>query len=239
MPKTLRQGVNEVLKKARVLDAQGELSTIVDSARQMFIDTAIQSLNEVTDDLYSGPGLSKPRQLKEDTITLAASTQSYPLHSSLVRLRTEYDLIDETNSHVIVLLEENGYWQIIRGDLEQDDTGQPSFAAQSPIDNRLVMDRTPTGTAIGRVYKYRYDRDLEFDEGCDEFPFSNMVFRAVVPAAAELWKLHNQKDFSQGLFNASLARAKNLLRRTPTRTSYRAPRGSDNVTDPMNDATVS
>ena len=236
MAKTLLDGVNEVLKKARVLDAQGELSTLTDSARQMFIDTAIQSINEVLDDLYIGAGASKPNQMREATLTLVTNQQHYVLPSSMIRLRTDFDLIDETNSHIIYLLEDNGYNRIIRGDLEQDDTGQPSFAAQSPIDGRLVMDRKPNSVAAGRIYKYRYDRDLELSVATDSFPFNSATFRALVPAATEMWKLHNEREFSQGLFDASVARAKALLRKVPIRTSYRARRGGANITDPMNDS---
>lgn len=239
MAKNLLQGVNAVLKKARVLDAQGELSSITDSSRQMFIDTAIQSINEIVDDLYSGPGLSKPKQTKERSITLVSGTIEYPLPSNMDRLRTEFNLIDQTNNHIIYLLEEGGYWDIISGDIEQDDTGLPSRAAISPVNGRLRMDRTPTSSEDGRSYKYRYDADLELETATDTFPFSNVVFRAMVPAAAELWKLNNERDFSQGIFNASMARAKRLLRQVPERYSYRPRRGGGNITDPMNDSTLS
>jgi hypothetical protein len=235
MAKSLLNGVNAVLKKARVLDAQGELSSITDSARQMFIDTAIQALNESVDELYSAPGFSKPKQTKTRTLTLVNGTQEYPLPSTMDRLRTEYNLIDETNNHVIFLLEEGGYHDIIIGDIEADDTGLPSHAAISPINGRLRMDRTPTSSEDGRTYTYRYDTDLELETATDTFPFSNVVFRALVPAAAELWKLHNEQDFSNGLYRASMARAKRLLRQVPETYSYRARRGGGNITDPMHD----
>lgn len=240
MARTLLEGVNAVLKKARVLDAQGELSSLTDSARQMFIDTAIQALNEVVDDLYTGPGLSKPKQTKARTLTLVSGVNEYSLPSTLDRLRTEFNLIDETNNHVIYLLEEGGYWHMISGDLQQDDTGLPHQAAISPVNGRLRMDRTPTASEDGRQYRYRYDADLELETATDTFPFSNLVFRAMVPAAAELWKLHNEQDFAQGLFDASLARAKRALRMVPERNSYRPRRGGVNITDPLsNDTSLS
>lgn len=239
MAKSLLNGVNEVLKKVRALDSQGELSTLTDSARQMFIDTAVQSINEVIDELYLSAGFSKPKQLKESTITLAASTQVYGLNSDLLVLRREYNLIDETNNHVIEILGESGYHDIIIGDLEQDDTGQPNWAAIRPTDGRLYLDRVPTGTAIGRVYKYRYDREITLDDATDEMPFSDTVFRAVVPAASELWRFYNNQEFSQGLFDASVSRAAAALRRIPKRTSWNPNRGGSNVTDPMsNDETI-
>ncbi len=239
MAKTLLEGVNAVLKKARVLDAQGELASLTDSSRQMFIDTAIQSLNEIVDELYTGPGVSRPKQMKERTLTLVANVTEYALPSAMDRLRTEFNLIDESNNHTIYLLEEGGYWNIIVGDSEQDDTGLPSTAAISPVNGRLRMDRKPTSAEDGRAYKYRYDADTELESASDTFPFSNVVFRAMVPAATEKWKAHNERDFSQGEYNSSVARAKRMLRQVPERNTYRPRRGGGNISDPMNDSTVS
>ena len=230
--KTLLNGVNEVLKKTDVIDADGLFTTLTDSARQMFIDTAIQVINEFIDELYTGD-ISKPKQMRESTITLAASTKEYGLHSCLLMLRQEYHLIDETNNHTIYIQGEDGYHKIITGDMEQDDTGQPNFCALSPVNGRLVMDRTPTGDAIGRVYKYRYDRDLELTLATDCFPFNAAVFRAMVPGAAELWKFYERGEFSETIWNRSMSRAKKFLRLTPKRNSWLAPRGGGSVTDPM------
>ena len=101
------------------------------------------------------------------------------------------------------------------------------------------MDRAPTALENGNVYKYRFDRDTVLDKATDEFPFSDMVFRALIPAAAQLWKLNHQQEFAGALFNRSMARAARLLRKIPARTSWSAPRGGSNVTDPLNDATIS
>lgn len=239
MAKTLLNGVNGVLKKARALDSQGELSTLTDSARQMFIDTAIQAINEVTDELYTLADLSLPKQLKEATITLVTNQQAYALKSDLILLRREYHMIDEANSQTITILGEDGYWRIIQGDLQQDDTGLPHWAVIRPTDGRLFFDRKPDAASNGNVYKYRYDRDLEFDEACDVFPFSDMVFRAVVPAAAELYRFYQQQEFVKTVFDAAMGRAAALLRRVPKRTTWAPRRGGDNITDPMNDSPLS
>lgn len=230
----LLDGVNEVLKKTGVLDSDsGLLSSLTDSARQTFIDSAVQALNESMDELYSVTNISKPKQLKEATITLATNIRDYSLHSGLVLLRREYHLIDETNNHIIGIMDESGYWQIVRGDLEQDDTGLPAFCAISPVNGRLYFDRIPTANENGRVYKYRFDKDLELTAKNDEFPFTNAVFRALVPAAAQLWKLNHQKEFAGDIFRASMARASRLLRRQPANTSWAPRRISHNMTDPM------
>lgn len=230
---TLLNGVNEVLKKTDVLDDGALLTSLTDSARQNFIDSAVQALNESLDELYADLPVSKPKQLKESTIILVDGIKDYALHSQLVTLRREYDLIDETNSHIIHILGESGYWQIIQGDLEQDDTGLPSFCAISPVNGRLYMDRAPTSTDAGRVYKYRFDKDLELTDKDDEFPFTNAVFRALVPAAAQLWKLNHQQEFAGEIFRGSLGRARKLLSRLPARHSWKPTRIVGNSTDPF------
>ena len=238
--KTLLNGVNEVLKKAKVLDADaGLLTSLTESAKQMYIDSAVQALNEALDELYSVTAISKPNQLKEGTITLVTSTKAYALATDMIMLRPEYHLIDETNNHQIEILDENGYWQIIEGDFQQNDTGLPAMAAIRPTDGKLVFERTPTSVENGRVYKYRYDKEMELDTAADEFPFNNTVFRALIPAATELWKLHHQQEFIERLYNNGMARAARALRALPARTSWDAPRSSGNITDPFDAAPVS
>lgn len=232
--KTLLNGVNEVLKKTDLLDSDvGALTSLTDSARQTFIDSAIQAINESMDILYSTADISKPKQLKESTITLVTDIKEYGLHSCLILLRREYHLIDETNNHIITIMDENGYWQTVFGDLDQDDTGLPSYCAISPITARLVMDRTPTAAENGKVYKYRFDQDLELIDKDDEFPFNNAVFRALIPAAAELFKVQHHQEFLKPIYDASMARAARYLRGVSPRTSWAPRQGSVSSTDPM------
>ena len=234
MAKSLLNGVNEVLKKVDILEGDtGLLTSLTDSARQTFIDTAVQSLNEVVDELYSVMEKPKPNQLAEATITLVTNDQDYALATDLITLLTDFDLIDTTNNHVIAILDdEDAYRQLILTDLNQDDTGLPSVAAIRPTDGELYMDRKPTASENGRIYNYRYNKELELVLAADTFPFGNAVFRAVVPAAAELWKLLRHKEFSQGLFDASIGRAARLITKTPIRSSWR-PGQSENATDPL------
>ena len=226
MAKNLLDGVNEVLIKVDIIEGDtGRLTSLTDSARQVFIDTAIQSLNEVTDDLYSIIDKPRPQQLGEATITLVTDDQDYALATDLVTLLPQFGLINTPNNHVIGILDEpDAYRQLILTDLDQDDTGLPSRAAIRPTDGELWMDRKPTSVENGRVYHYRYNKELELSVAADTFPFGNTVFRAVVPAAAELWKLHRHKEFSQGLFDASLGRAARLITMTPMRSSYQPGR---------------
>lgn len=230
---TLLEGVNEVLKKADVLDASGELTSLTDSARQSYVDMAVQSLNEAVDHLYSLAEIPKPTSLGEATITLATDDRDYALDANLIVLRRDYHLIDETNNHTIFILGEDGYRQIILGDLEQDDTGLPSSAAIRPTDGELFMDRIPTSNENGRIYKYRFEKDLELTTAASTFPFSATVFRAIVPAAAELWRFYRHNEFNQGLFDSSMARAARYLLRLPTRNTWMPGAPQKNLTDPF------
>jgi len=238
MAKQLIDGVNEILKKVDILEGDtGLLTTLTDSARQVFIDTAIQSLNEVLDELYSISVRSKPQQLRSATVTLTTSVTAN-LDANIVTLRKEYHLVDRSNNHIIYILDDtdDGYRSLILGDLEQDDTGLPSYAAIDPTGvNRIRFDRKPTASESGRIYTYHFDTDLELTLAADAFPFSNTVFRAVVPAAAELWKLHRHQEFSQGIFNASMGRASRLFTMTPISDSYRPGHNVHNLTDPVSE----
>lgn len=234
MAKTLLDGVNEVLKRAQVLDSDaGLLTTLQVDAQQTFIDLAIQVLNEIVDELYSIAQVSKPHQLAEDTITLADGDRDYELATDLVVLRREFLLIDESNNHHISILGSDGYRELVHMDLNQDDTGLPHVAAIRPTDGQLFMDRAPTSNEAGRIYKYRYDKELELVSATDEFPFGNTVFRAIIPAAAEMWKLNQHREFNDALLRSSFGRASRLFSQLPPRDSWGSEEVPRNNTDPM------
>ena len=156
------------------------------------------------------------------------------MQSDLVTLLTDFGLVDATNNHVIAINDdEDAYRQLVLGDLDQDDTGLPSVAAIRPTDGQLWMNRAPTSVENGRVYKYRYNKELELVLAADTFPFGNAVFRAVVPAAAEIWKRLRRKEFDDAMFAASMGRAARLLTQVPVRDSYRPGYGSMMSTDPL------
>lgn len=236
MPKTLVEGVNDLLVKVGVLDNDTLLATLTDPARQTYIDSAIQSLNETLDRLFALPQMpTRPNQISERTIVLTTGDQDYELHESLVRLLPEFGLVDEENNHVISILDDpDAYRRMVIGDLEQDDTGQPSIACIRPTDGQLWLDRAPTADYDGREYKYRFERDQGLSAATDEFPFTDPVYRGVVLAAAELWKKENKNSFSGPLYNAALAQAAGRLTRTPARRKWLdKDRRSGNPTDPF------
>ena len=216
--KTLLNASNEILKRTQIIAGDsGELSSLTDSARQHFIDVCVQVVNEGIDELYTATSKSKPQEQAESSIALVASTRSYSLASDLIQLR--WPLIDKTNSQFIFQYP-GGYNQILIDDLEQDDTGLPHYAAISPVNGQLYLDRIPTSVEAGRAYTYQYDKDLVMDAAADTMPFSDATFRAMVPAWVQLWKRELRNEFDGDLFKQSIGRASRIFIQVQPRKSY-------------------
>lgn len=231
MAKTLLNGVNEVLKRTQTTSSSNEFTTLTSSGKQVYIDIAVQILNEVTWQLYEEAGLPVPQELATDSITLVADDRDYALASDLVQLR--YPLIDQTNGDRIYEYP-GGYMQMIEDqDIPSNYTGEPQLAAIDPIDGELYLDRIPTATEAGNVYTYWYDKNITLSDASDTFPFPDPVFYAVVPAAAALWKWEVQNVFNQGLFKANFGRAARLLSQKPMRDGWLPTRRvNEELTDP-------
>jgi len=192
---TLLQGVNEVLKKVSVIQGDtGALTTLSDSARQVFIDLAVQSWNEAVDQLYSISNQPKPQELAKGSITLATDDRDYAIASDIVQLH--WPLLDETNGRQIHEYP-GGYMAMIREQqFPSSYTGLPYLGAIDPVDGELYLNSIPTATENGLVYQYWYDKDLSLSLATDTFPFSGAVFRAMVPVVADLWKLEREHEFN-------------------------------------------
>lgn len=222
MAKTLLDGVNEVLKRNQeIAGDSGSLTTLTDSARQHYVDVAVQVWNEGIEELYSRTNLAFPNEQAENTITLVTGTRAYALQTDLVQMR--WPMIDKTNNQYI--FEYRGTYQdLLVLDPEQDDTGLPLVGVIRPTDGLLHLDRDPTAADNGKIYTYQYDKDVSLSVAASAMPFSDAVFRAMVPVVAQLWKRDIKKDFDTGIFGASLGRAGRLLTQKQPETSWN-PRG--------------
>lgn len=222
MAKTLLNGCNEILKRVGLIAGDaGALTTITDSARQPAIDTAIQVINEAISELYTVSEKPMPSEQVEATVTLATGTRAYTLATALVQMR--WPMIDKTNTQFIYRYP-GTYNDMLLNDPEQDDTGLPMYGTIRPTDGKLFLDRAPTSVENGRVYTYQYDKDLVLDEAADTMPFSDAVFRSMVPVWVQLWKRDKRKEFDQGIFSASIGAASRMLTQQQPRNSY-SPRG--------------
>lgn len=235
MAKTLLNGVNEVLKKAGLIDSDvGVLTSLSDSGRQSYIDTAVQALNECVDQLYAEAQMSKPNVLTTSLIVMNAGTQSNGAQTNVVRYRPEFHLVDRTNSHIIFFdMSEDAYAKLILADLEQDDTGLPSYAVVSPINGDIVWNITPSAEYHNRQYRYYYDKELELTAASDTFPFKDIVFRMLVNAAYERFTYMDRKEFNVGFYNYHMSLAAKYLRQVPPRQSWNKSTTGVNPTDPM------
>lgn len=219
MAKTLLNSVNEILTRAGVIAGDaGELASLTDSARQNYIDVAVQVVNEGIDELYSSTPYPLPKELKEGTVTMATGDRSYALASDIVQMR--FPLIDKTNNQYIHEFP-GGYQGMLILDPEQDDEGLPLYGVVSPVDGELFLDRAPDASLNGRVYTYQYDKDLVLSVAADTVPFTDAVFRAMVPAWVNLWKRDQRNSFDAALFKGQIGRAARLLPQRPMRSSWR------------------
>lgn len=220
MAKTLIDGVNEVLKRVGMIAGDGPvLTTLTDSARQRNIDITVQAWNEAIDELYSVGEIPLPNEQAESTITLVEGDRDYALASDLVQLR--WPMIDKTNNQYITeFTGDDPYNALLIFDPEQDNTGLPHWGAIRPTDGQLYLDRSPTSEEAGRVYTYQYDKDTMLDEAADTMPFADAVFRAMVPAVAQLYRRDMQNDFDAGIFGFSMGRAARLLTRQQMKSSW-------------------
>lgn len=224
MSKTLLDAVNEVFKRVNNIAGDANaLTTLTDSARQHPIDITIQVVNEGIDELYSHSHLSLPNEQAQATITLVAAQQSYPLASNLVRLH--FPLIDKTNTEFIWKYP-GDYNDLLLLDPEDDDTGLPWWGVISPVNSQLYMNVIPTSIEAGRVYTYQYEKDLAMSLATDTVPFNNEVFRAMVPAWAQLYKREMKNEFDTDLYQQAIGRAAYMLSQTEPRTTY-SPRGGE------------
>lgn len=231
MSHTLLNGVNDVLTRVHIVAGDATLSSLTDSSKQNAIDVTVQMWNEAIDELYSTARLPKPTQLGETTITLATSTRNYVLPTDLLRVR--WPLLDETNGRYIVEYPD-GYMQMISDQpFPANYTGVPFNATVRPTDGELYLDRSPTSKENGLVYKLRYDKELVLSLATDTFPFKDVVYRAMVPAVAQLFNGERKGKFDEAVFNASIGRASRYLIETQPRGVWAPYRISMNITDPM------
>ena len=230
---TLLNCVNEVLKRVQVIQGDsGLLTSLTDPGRQVFIDLAVQVWNELIEDLYSQSNIPMPNELAENTITLVTSDRDYALQTDLVQLH--FPLIDETNGQYITEYP-GGYMQMVEDqNFPSNYTGLANYAAIRPTDGELYLDRIPTANENGLVYKYRYDKDVSMSLAADTVPFTDAVFRALVPAAAEMWKIEQHNKFSQEIYEKAFGKASTLLTQVEIRDSWLPLTTSHQNTDPMN-----
>lgn len=218
MAKTLLNGVNEVLTRTSIVNSNNLLTSLDNSPKQIFIDLAVQCWNESVDHIFSKADQLIPRQAEEDQITLKTDIRTYSLPSDLIQLRWPFHNEEEG----LYIYEYQGGYDELRNVLVQPDnyTGQPNTGAIDPIDGDLYIDRIPTSSEDGYVYKFRYWRDTVLERSTDRFPFDDGVFRAMVPTVAELWRYYRHNKYGDGMATVNFSRAIRMIKKQPRKTAY-------------------
>lgn len=195
MPKTLLDGVNDVLKKVGfVAGDSGELTTLTDSARQIEIDICVANWNTAIEELFDLTSQPRANEYSTTDITLVASDRDYQLPNDLLLLR--WPLIDRTNGYEIFEYP-GGYEALVRDQkIPSNYTGRPQYGAVRPSDGELYFDRIPGSSDAGLVFEARYDADVSMSAATSTMPFSDAVYRAMVDVVAEEWRdeRRNKKD---------------------------------------------
>ena len=205
MSKTLLNGVNDMLTRVGIVDANGTLSSLTNAGKQLFIDLSVQVWNETVDEVCNMMGIPHIAETGSSTITLVTSTREYALPSNLVQIR--WPLIDQTNGRYID--EYPGGYQQMRVDqqIPADWTGMPYYAVINPTTGYLRMETAPESTENGNAYDLFYDKDLVMDTYDDTFPFSDATYRALLPVVTEGWERRKRNDFDIEEYRKHLSRA--------------------------------
>ncbi len=216
---TLLDGVNEVLKRVSVVQSDtSTLSSLTQSGIQPYIDLAVQVWNEAVEELYTSIDKPMPKELTSSTITLVADDRDYSLASDLVQLH--WPLQDQTNGQFIYEFP-GGYLELLESQpVPADYTGIPQFGVIRPTDGEIYLDNIPTSSEAGNVYTYQYDKDVSLSSATDVFPFTDTVYRAMIPAVAQLWRSERDNSFNERVFDMSMGRAARTLSRQQPRESW-------------------
>lgn len=219
MAKTLLQGVNEVLKKCGIVSSSNQLSSLSDSGKQLYIDQAIQSINEVVRHLYLKCQMAQPNIVGTATLTLATGDRDYDLGITDMS-RILWPIIDEDNDYFI--WQYPGGWSALRQDkpLAADWQGRAEFAVIRPSDGQLLLDLTPTSAENGLTYTVSYEKDGIMSLAADTFPFEDSTFVDLVPAITEKFKEVRNSNPDYAVMRISLANAAKSLTQNYARTYW-------------------
>lgn len=218
MSKTLLDGINDLLDRVGILDANGALASLTNQGKQLYIDLGIQIWNETVDQVCNLMGEAHPGETGSSSITLLTDTREYDLPSDLIQIR--WPLIDQTNGHYI--WEYPGGYEQMRIDqqIPDDWDGLPYGGVINPTTGKLRMDRAPTSAENALVYNMLYDKDLVMDAAADVFPFSDATYRGVLPVVAEGWERRKRNDFDDTEYRRQLSRALAMANKVNRRTHW-------------------
>jgi hypothetical protein len=207
MAETLLSATNEVLKRVGLIQGDAaELTTLTDSPRQMDIDKIGQIWREVCR-LLQSMGVF-PSEVTEGSLTLATDTREYAIPSDFVQMSGEsYETRVMVNASNRFRMFEYRSPPGISPDsqmfLDQPDpsnwVGIPYHWVLSDRGNFFRVERFPTSTENGLVYKFRYDTALTLITAGATFPFSDSVVGMLIPVVAHFVKVSSEARTSEAI----------------------------------------
>ena len=218
MAYTFLQAVNETLKLVKVIHGDaGELTSFVDTSRQENIDIARRVWNELIHQLYTLELFS--RGARTGQFVIATGVREYDIEpdfeamaSDAIRNEAKYWKLDPYKG---------GYIQMWDDQVDPSNySGQPLAWAINPESDKIRIDRDPTSTENGDIYKYLYYKRLYMQDEGDVFPFSDTVVDSLIRSSAEMWKRDREKDFDAGMMGASFNRAVSYLTQARPKSMY-------------------
>ena len=237
MSKTLLQATNDVLKRIGAIKGNsGELASLTDSQRQIYIDICVQCWNEVIIDLFESSESSMPLEVGSTTITLSTGDRDYTLPTDLVYIK--WPLRNTSNGYLIHEYP-GGFNGMLDDQLQPSTfTGRPMYGVIRPTDGQLYLDRSPTSNDNGLQYTLYYDKSLIKSLASDTMPFSDDVYTILIPAVSEKIKMERDGQkaeayvVSEKKYKKYIGRAARMLSMNKQRTSYLRQEHYNNC-DPM------
>ena len=214
MAYTFLQAMNTSLKQAGEINS--DLSSFTDSGIQRAIDVMIQSWNDAIDHLFS-LGVFRGEQASS-SFTLVTGTTEYSIASDGIDVSS--NPVDETNNNVLTPYP--GGFDRLRQDKPDlsDYSGRPRHWTRNPVNDKIVIDTTPTSDENGDVYTYLYTKRINLSATTDSFPFTDDVVDALQHAVLEIYQNKMKNRNLDPLLNASFLRAVNFLSTKPRRNRY-------------------
>ena len=215
---TFLTAVNDVLSRTSITSASGEVSSLTNAGKQVYIDTIVQIWNETLDDAANMMGIPHIGETSSSVLTLVLDQREYDLPTDLVQIR--WPLVDTDLGHFI--WEYPGGYTQMRVDqfIPSDWIGLAYTAAINPTTMKLRLDRAPSADEVGNTYDLLYDKDLSMSAATDTVPYTDAVYRALVPVVTEVFERRNRNDFDEAEYRRNLSRALAFMNRSNRRTHW-------------------
>lgn len=214
---TFLEAVNATLKLVGIIQGDsGALTTFTDTARQTDIDVMLQAWNDTLDELFKIGNY--PGEQEENNITLSSGVGEYTLATDYTKIIG--NPINSANRRIIY----PSPWTFEQLRHRQPDpsifTGRPLYWLINPTNNKMRFDKQATSEEDGDVYTYINEIRSNLSATGDTFPVSDEAVDRLKSAVAQVWSSTQKSQFNEGVYQASMSRAADVLARIKRRTKY-------------------